>query len=509
MKLKKLKVLSKEEIETITSSALGILETIGIKIDDEKTRKICEEKGAILDGISSFVKFPENITKDLLKLVPDSFKLHGPDGSFNFEVNTKTTQFATIGTPVRIYDPKLEKNKLKKSVLADTIQQIRVVDSLENVNCSHIDVWPSDVKFTAVHAHCLYQWAKNTKKPYGLGCLGRLASQDMMNITSLIVGSEEDLIKRPRLVGFMNPTSPLQLPKLMTNGLEVFAKYKQPVIVAPEALAGTTAPVTLAGLLAQTCAEIIGGIILAQVFSPVSPVFFGTVSCATDMRSGNSALGAIESSLITIGIAQIARYYNIPSRGPGGVTESKCFDVQNGFERFSTMSLAAQAGINYITCAGTYESSLAEALELLVIDDELAGLVKRAMEGINVNEDTIAIDVIKKVATSEQKGTNFLAESHTRKYMHKELYIPKLIDRGRRSTWKKKGSKDIIERARVKVDQVLADYQPYELTKDVDTQLLALIKEIEARPIELYMNAEGISGGSVNITGTEISFEKS
>ncbi|MHA1507526.1 MAG: trimethylamine methyltransferase family protein [Promethearchaeota archaeon] len=507
MKLKKLEVLSKEEVETITNSALRILETIGIKIDDDITRKKCEEKGAMLDKSSSFVKFPKNITKDLLKLVPESFKLHGPDGTFNFEVNTKTTQFATIGTPVRIYDP-LRKDKLKKSVLADTIQQIRVVDSLKNVNCSHIDVWPSDVKFTAVHAHCLYQWAKNTKKPYGLGCLGKLASQDMMNITSLITGSKEELIKRPRLVGFMNPTSPLQLPKLMTNGLEVFAKYKQPVIVAPEALAGATAPVTLAGLLAQTCAEIIGGIILAQVFSPKSPVFFGTVSCATDMRSGNSALGAIESSLITIAIAQIARSLNIPSRGPGGVTESKCFDVQNGFERFSTMSLAAQAGINYITCAGTYESSLAEALELLVIDDELAGLVKRAMEGINVNEDTIAIDVIKKVATSEQKGTNFLGESHTRKYMHKELYIPKLIDRGRRSTWKKKGSKDIIERARVKVDKVLADFQPYELSKDVDTQLLALIKEIEARPLELYMDAEGISGGSVNITGTEISLEK-
>ncbi|MBY9021335.1 MAG: trimethylamine methyltransferase family protein, partial [Candidatus Lokiarchaeota archaeon] len=156
MKLKKLEVLSKEEIEIITSSALRILETIGIKIDDEKTRKLCEEKGAILDGKSFFVKFPENITKDLLKLVPESFKLHGPDGTFNFEVNTKTTQFATIGTPVRIYDP-LGKNKLKKSVLADTIQQIRVVDSLENVHCSHIDVWPSDIKFTAVHAHCLYQ----------------------------------------------------------------------------------------------------------------------------------------------------------------------------------------------------------------------------------------------------------------------------------------------------------------------------------------------------------------
>ena len=506
LKLKKIEILSQNEVEIIINSAMNILETIGIKIDDENARKLCQTKGAIINEKDSFVKFPEGVIKDNLRLVPNSFKLHGADGTFNFEVNTNTTQFATIGTPVRIYDPS-HKNTLKKTNLEDTIKQIRVVDSLENVHCSHIDVWPNDIKFTAVHVHCLYQWAKNTKKPYGLGCLGKLASQDMMDFTSIIIGSEEDLIKRPRLVGFMNPTSPLQLPKLMTNGLEIFAKYKQPTIVAPEALAGATAPVTLAGVLSQTTAEIIGGIILAQIFSPRSPVFFGTVSCATDMRSGNSALGAIESSLITIGIAQIAKSLDIPSRAPGGVTESKCFDIQNGFERYGTMLLAAQAGINYITCAGTYESSLAEALELLVIDDELASLVIRAMEGIDVNEETLAFDIINKVATSEKKGANFLSEAHTRKFMRKELYIPKHIDRGRRSTWKKKGSLDIIEKARIRVDQVLESYQPYVLDKDIDKLLLDFIKKVEERPTQLYMNSEGISSGSISLPGQEIKAE--
>jgi len=323
----------------------------------------------------------------------------------------------------------------------------------------------------------------------------------------MVVGGEDELIKKPRLVGFMNPTSPLHLPQIMTNGFEIFAKYKQPTIVAPEALAGTSAPVTLAGLLTQTNAEILGGIVLSQIYNPGAPIFFGTVSTTTDMRSGNSALGSIETGLITIGIAQLARYYNIPSRGPGGVTESKLFDIQNGFERLQTMMLAAQAGINYITCAGTYESTLVEALELLVIDDELAGIVKRAIEGVEVNEDTIGLDVIKKIATSQVPGTNFLGEKHTRTYMKKELYIPNLIDRNRRSTWIKKGSKDIMDTAREKVDQMLNNYKPPELPKDIENQMLEYIKDVEKRTFEEYKVAENLSAKSISLPSGEIKID--
>jgi trimethylamine--corrinoid protein Co-methyltransferase len=331
----------------------------------------------------------------------------------------------------------------------------------------------------------------------------------MIDMMSIIVGGDSELIKNPRLVGFMNPTSPLHLPKIMTNGFKIFNKYKQPVIIAPEALAGTSAPVTLAGLLTQTNAEILASVILSQLNNPGAPVFFATVSHVTDMRSGNDALGGVETGLITAGIAQLARFYNIPSRGPGGVTDSKCFDLQNGFERYQTLMLAAQAGINYITCAGTYEATLLEALELLVLDDELAGMVLRALEGITVNEDTIGLEVIKKIATSTKKGVTFLGEKHTREYMRKELYIPKLVNRYRRSTWRKKGSKDIITVATEKVEEILRNFTEYELPADIDAQLKALIKKVDERTFDFYKKAEGITADSVTLDSIEFKNENS
>ncbi|MFX0009593.1 MAG: trimethylamine methyltransferase family protein [Candidatus Hermodarchaeota archaeon] len=504
MKLKKIEPFSKDELELIHSNSIQLLAEVGIKIDAQDTRDLLKSYGANVNEETHFVRFPETLITEKVKLAPKSFKLYGPDGSFSFEVNTETTQFATIGTPVKIRDES-KKGGVRKTLLSDTIQQIKIVDSLENIMCSHIDVWPNDISYITIHAHCIYQWVKNTKKPYGLGCLGRLASQDMMNLASIIVGGDDELIKRPRFVGFMNPTSPLHLPQLMTNGFSIFTKYKQPTIIAPEALAGSSAPVTLAGLITQTNAEIVGSVVLSQILNPGAPVFFGTVSHITDMRTGNSAMGSVEMGLITAGIAQLARYYNIPSRGPGGGTDSKVLDLQNGYERLQTLMLAAQAGTNYITCAGTYEATLVEALELLVIDDDLAGMVKRTLEGITVNDDTIGFDIIKKVATCEVKGVNFLAESHTRKYMKSELYMPRLADRARRSSWLKKGGKDIIERAREKVDQILKDHQPNELDQAIEKELLGYIKKVEERTFDDYKKAEGMMVDSVTLPdGIEI-----
>ncbi|MFW9867744.1 MAG: trimethylamine methyltransferase family protein [Candidatus Thorarchaeota archaeon] len=507
MRLKYIEPLSKEEVKIIDSAAIELLSSVGIKVDAESARKLFEDYGCEVNNTTNFVKISEELIREKLKTIPNSFKLYGPDGSFNFDIDTKSTKFATIGTPVKIYDPS-NKRGIRRTILDDTIQQIKIVDSLENIVCSHIDVWPNDIKVTALHAHCIYQWYKNSKKPYGLGCLGKLASQDMMNMTSLIVGGDEELKTNPRLVGFMNPTSPLHLPQLMTNGYEIFAKYNQPTIIAPEAMAGSTAPVTLAGVLAQIVAETLGGAVLGQLYNPGSPIFFATVSNTTDMRSGNSAIGAIETGLITAGMAQMARFYDIPSRGPGGVTDSKVLDIQNGFERLQTLMLAVQAGINYITCAGTYEATLVEALELLVIDDELASICLRAMDGIEVNDDTLGLEVIKKVATSPKKGVTYLSEQHTRIYMKKELYIPKLIDRNRRSSWRKKGSKDIIERARDRVNEILQNQIPPETNHDTEIKLLSMIKDIEARSIDLYKEIEGITADSVTIEHVEVKSDK-
>ena len=501
MRQTQIDVLSQDEIEIIHDNTLELLKTIGVQVDSEEARQLLKENGAIINDKNIYVKFPKSLVKEQLAKVPDSFTLWGSDGSYKFDVNTSSVNFATVGTPVKIYDPENKKG-IRKTVLNDNISQVRIVDSLKNIKCSHVDVWPNDVPYLETHYHAIRVWAEHSYKPYGLGCYGRIASQDMMNLTSLIVGGDEELINKPRLIGFFNPTSPLMLTKILLNGLFVFAKYKQPTIIAPAASAGSTAPVTLAGLLVQSNMEVLSSIVLTQLINPRTPVFYSTMNCPMDPPTGNVAWGAIETGLITAGAAQLARYYNIPSRGPGAVTESKCFDIQNGFERFMTLSFAANAGINYITCAGTYESSLAESLELLVIDDELIDIVNRGREGINVNDETLAIEQIKRVAL---EGKNYLMLKHTAKNTRKEIFVPKLVDRDRRGIWKRNGSKDIIQRAKKKVDKILETQKGPGISKEVDDQLQELYKEISSRTMDFFRKAEGLDkeGDVKGITGIE------
>jgi trimethylamine--corrinoid protein Co-methyltransferase len=350
-----------------------------------------------------------------------------------------------------------------------------------------------------MHCHAIKAWAKNSRKPYGLGVLGRTASQDMINLLSILVGGEDELIKNPRLIGFFNPTSPLLHPTIMLNGLFVFSKYKQPLIIAPAASAGSTAPVTLAGLIVQTNMEALSAIALTQMINPGAPILYSTMSAPMDPVTSNVAWGSIETGLITSAFAQMGRFYNFPSRGPGCVTESKVFDIQNGYERLMTLFCAATSGINYITCAGTYESSLTEALELLVIDDDLIGIVNRAKEGIIVDENTLATEVIREVSQKEKK--HYLGHKHSVRNIRKELYVSKLADRNRRNIWRKQGSKDIMERAREKVESILATQEGPGMDPDAEKQFDAYWEIVKKRSMEDYRkleNLENADGSGVN-----------
>jgi trimethylamine--corrinoid protein Co-methyltransferase len=500
MKTNYMKVLDPDEIERIHKNTIKLLKEIGVKVETEEARTLLEENGAILDNENKhFVKFPEDLVMEQLRKVPDSFSLWGPDGSFRLDIDTKSVNFATVGTPVKIYD-RTHKKGVRKSILEDTIKQIRIVDTLKNIHCSHVDVWPNDINFTELHWHTIYAWGKHSYKPYGLGCYGRTASLDMMKIASIIVGGEDELKKRPRLISFFNPTSPLILGKILTNGLFIFAKYNQPIIIAPAANAGSTAPVTLAGLLVQSNMEILSSIVLTQLINPGTPVFYSTMNSIMDPPTGNIAWGSMETGLISAAHAQLARYYNIPSRGPGCVTESKCFDIQNGAERLMSLYCSAMAGINYITAAGTYESSLSEALELLVIDDELCSIVKRGIEGINVDENSLAIDQIREIAHT---GKAYLMLKHTAKNTRNQIFVPELMDRERREKWVRNGSKDIIQRAGEKVEEILNTQKGPGYSDSVDKELKDYLKIISSRTMDEYRRLEGMDEeeGSLDVPG--------
>jgi trimethylamine--corrinoid protein Co-methyltransferase len=188
------------------------------------------------------------------------------------------------------------------------------------------------------------------------------------------------------------------------------------------------------------------------------------------------ALGAPETGLITAGSAQLARRYGIPIRSVGGTTESKRADFQAGFERMGTLLPAVLAGVNLITCAGTLDGSMLEDHAMLLLDDEICGAALRAARGIEVNDETLALDLIKKIGYSG----NYLAEDHTASHFRKELFIPKLYSREPFDTWEKGGSKLALDHARERVRKILAEHQPRQL----DPAAVAAMEEFRQQVAE-------------------------
>ena len=468
-----LEVLNQNEIERIHEATLELLYEVGIKVESDKALELFEMNGAKVDKTTKYVHIPENLVVESLKKVPKSFSLYGPDGSYKVNINLKSSIYATMGAAVNKYDPS-SKKQIVKTTLSDAINHIRVINELDHINCSHVDVWPHDIPFTELHYHTIYNWAQYSSKPYGMSCYGRVASQDMIKMLSLIVHGFNNLKDKPRLIGIFNPLSPLCLPKILLNGLSIFAKFNQPLLISSAASAGSTSPVTLAGTLVQANMEVLSSIILTQLINPGTPVLYGSTNTISDPFTGNVAYGSIEFSLITIASAQIAHFYKIPSKGSGCLTDSKIFDIQNGLERFISLFSAIASGHNYITCAGTYESLLSEALELLVIDNDFIELTQNYLNNFwDKSKEKKTIQNISSIV-------NTILENGS---------IPSMIDN-----------------AKKRIDEILRKPKEKKLDQLIDKELKEYFKVISARTLQDYQKLEGIedTNNKINIGGIDI-----
>lgn len=483
-----MQVLSPDEIGLIHASSLDLLETHGIKVNAQWARELLAEKGASVDKGTKMVQIPRDLVETQLRHAPASTTLHGPDGTFQVEISTKSLHFTTLGTPNKIDE--WDRTTIRKTRLRDTIDQMRLVDGLENLACSHVDVWPNDVPFRALHCHVLREWAKVSHKPQGFGCHGRVASQDMMTMASIIVGSESELKQRPRLMGFFVTDNCLELPHLMLNGLRVFAEYHQPVAATSFLAASPGGPFTLAGGLTQVNAEILAIITLAQLIAPGTPVLYGALPRVQYPPGRNVAYGSAETAILAIAAAQMGHHYNLPSRGLGGVTDARDHGLQSGFERFMTLLAAAASGANYITCAGTFDSTNTASFDLLAVDDELAGTIRRLVTGLQVNPYTIRLGAIKEYGTRQkhlpETTMEMLRESG-------EFFIPTLVDRNTQRAWEAPEGSPMLARAHARVEEILASHQGLELPGEIETELTRYLERAEARTADDYMEREGIA----------------
>jgi trimethylamine--corrinoid protein Co-methyltransferase len=484
MKPEYFEALSRKEVEQIDAASMNVLENVGLRVNLKRARDDLRAAGAQVDEGARSVRFPETLVRRAIARAPRSFTLYGADPNFRMQIGTEQVNFAALGTPTKIFDT--ESGALRPTTIEDVRNHLRIIDGLDHIHNSQMDIWPNDIPMTTIHAEAILAWAQNSRKSFGMGCYGVMATEDMMRMMAIAVGGKEELKRRPRFFTICSAMSPLQMINLQLEGMYTMAEYGQPMAMSPEAMAGSTAPATLAGLLVQHNAEVLAHITLAQVIAPGTPVLYGSVSTITDMATALPALGSVETGLITASSAQLARHYGLPCRAVGGATESKTVDVQCALERASTLIPAVLAGVHFITCGGTLESTMTESHPLLVLDDDLCGMALRLARGIEVNEDTLALDVIKEVGW---QGI-YLDQVHTAQHYRREHLRPRLLRRDGRDAWESKGSKTALDLARERVRELLTKHQPRVLDPAIDKELHDYLRMVQQRSVGDYEAAE-------------------
>ncbi len=489
MKTTRFEVLSHKEVEQIHAASMEVLSTVGVRVEWQTARDLFRQAGAEVDDEGQYVRIPERLVCWAVDQAPEQFTLYGSgseDGTgspFCLEIGGDQVCFAGLGTPTHILD--LDSGERRPCTLADVVRHIQLVDGCRYIHNSQMDVWPNDIPMTTIHTESIWAWAHHSRKPFGMGCFGYLPTLDMMRMMAIAAGGKEELRRRPTFFAICSVGSPLQMIQMQLEGLLICADYGQPLAMSPEAIAGLTAPVTLAGLLVQQNANILAHVTLAQIFRPGTPVLYGTVSTIANMRLGTVALGAVETGLITAGSAQMARYYGLPCRSVGGTTEAKREDLQAGLERTATLLPAVLAGVHFITCGGTLDGTMLESDALLMLDDELCGAALRIARGIKVDESSLALELIKRVGFSG----NYLAEEHTVRRFRAEHFIPELLPREPYDAWEKAGERSALDCARDRVREVLANHRPRRLDPALEQELDGYRHMVAQRPLdEFYLH---------------------
>jgi trimethylamine--corrinoid protein Co-methyltransferase len=468
-----LEILSRSDIEKIHGATVEVLRRLGIKVWEPHAFDLFKDAGADTDKKTKMVRIPESLLKETIRKAPSEFYMYGRDPKYRLRMGAKRVHFSLAGQTVKVHDLN---GLVRDTVMKDTEDVAKLGDHCEYIHHISLGTTPKDVP-DEVHGphHIWANWRNSVKTTDGYN-YGTKLSERTLEMLSILRGGKEEMMRMPTLLGFTNPVSPMQLSTELLQGAMIYSMHNQPMLYAPEALAGGTAPVTLAGLLVQQNAEVLSGIMVSQMVRPGSPVLYGTVSAAMDMKTGSPALGGPEVGLINVAAAQLARHYSLPCRGTGGNTDSKVNDMQAGYESSTTLLMAALAGMNFIyDAAGSLEGSLTMSLEKIVMDNELCGMISKTLSGIDISEESLAIDEIFKAGPSASHlGTPF-----TRSRFRSELFIPSLLDRRSRDSWSKDGGKDMQARAREEARRILKEHQPEPVERSVASDLEKFLKRID------------------------------
>jgi trimethylamine--corrinoid protein Co-methyltransferase len=463
------RLLSEDQIKEIHLASLEILETVGVRVNHEEAVAMLRGAGCRISG-QDVVKMPGWLVEECIRSAPSRITIYDRRGQEAMRLEGRKSYFGMGTDLIRTYD--LGSGELRRSTRADVATAARVADACAEVDFIASFALANEVRTNLMYIECFRAQVENSTKPIFFTAAGQEDLAIILEMAGAVAGGAERLREKPFLIQYSEPTPPLTHSFGAVSKLFLCADRGIPITYTPGAILGASAPVTLAGGIAQANAEALSGIVLHQLRAKGAPIISGLAVVPLDMLTSVFCYGAPEWRLTNSAYADLYHYYGIPMWSTVG-TDSHAFDAQAGMEHAFGTLLAALDGANLIHDIGYMGQGLIGHPAMILMSNEIIGWVKRVLRGFDINEDTLALNVIRSVGP----GGDFLAEDHTREHFRSELWRPRVANRLDPDTWIQRGKKAYHEAAIAATNQILASHHP----EPLDAKVQASLSEIASR----------------------------
>jgi len=462
----KLDILSDELVDQIIAEGFALLMDPGVRVHNEEALRLLADAGASVDMGTRIARIPEPIARRALETRPSEFYLYDLDGEPVVHYGGDSVQFDPGSAAITILDSETQEQRPPHT--ADFVRFVKLVETIPQLDAQSTALVCADVPQEIGDLYRLYLALNYIRKPIVTGAFRKDTWWIMKDMLVAMAGSEEALAARPTAVFDVCPSPPLLWSDLTCQNMIDCARHGIPSELVSMPLAGATAPVTLAGAVVQHTAECLSGVAICQLAREGAPIVWGGSPAAFDMREGTTPMGAIGTWMIDCAYTQVGKALGMPTHAYLGMSDAKIVDAQCGLESAGGTILAALAGVNMVSGAGMMDFESCQSCEKLVIDAEIIGMTKRLIAGITARDEPIALALMRKLG----HRADYLAQPHTLKWFAQELYIPSaVIDRASLDGWKRKGAKTTWERARDRVRELLATYQPPPIADETRAEL--------------------------------------
>jgi trimethylamine--corrinoid protein Co-methyltransferase len=461
----KLTVLSDEDVKAIHEATLRILSEVGILMTEPKGVEILTGSGATVQGDRLYLP-PDLVEREIAKC-PRTVTIYGRDKKAVVFGDGKL-HWHNLGGARDVYEP--PSGKKRPAMVQDVSDSAKVLDALENATTVTPFFTPQDVPgplmAIAMYRHTL---PHTTKPVHGPGVQTAAEVRYVVRMAG-VVGPPPEMLT----VG-ISPISPLTFPDDVVETIIETARNEIPLGPLPCPTAGATSPMSLAGAIAQQNAEVLASVVLAQLVLPGLPIIYCGRLAMMEPRTGFSVWGGVELGLASAATVQVGHHYGFPVNVYGFSTNAHTLDIQSGYERALNAVIPALAGADELSGIGEMEAGVLGSYAQMVCDDEIAASVHRLRRHLQVDEDSLAVDVIGSVMDGER---NFLIEEHTVRYLRAgEVFVTRLADRRPWEEWDQTGREGIGDRAQSEAERLIAEHEPLPLMEDQEQALDEIMQE--------------------------------